>query len=71
MTNETFKGIEKVESDLWEAADNLRANSKLTSSDYFMPVLGVSCLRHTGQWQEAGSRKSKGRGRREDFLRIP
>ena len=40
MTNETFKDIEKLESDLWEAADNLRANSKLTSSDYFMPVLG-------------------------------
>jgi len=31
MTNETFKDIEKIESDLWEAADNLRANSKLTS----------------------------------------
>ena len=46
MTNETFRGIEKLESDLWEAADNLRANSKLTSSDYFMPVLGVIFLRH-------------------------
>ena len=44
MTNETFKDIEKLESDLWEAADNLRANSKLTSSDYFMPVLGVIFL---------------------------
>lgn len=41
MTNETFKDIEKLETDLWEAADNLRANSKLTSSDYFMPGLGV------------------------------
>jgi hypothetical protein len=38
MTNETFNDIEKLEADLWEAADNLRANSKLTSSDYFMPV---------------------------------
>src|SRR5512136_808936 len=47
MTNETFKDIEKLESDLWEAADNLRANSKLTSSDYFMPVLGVIFLRHS------------------------
>jgi type I restriction enzyme M protein len=46
MTNETFNDIEKLESDLWEAADNLRANSKLTSSDYFMPVLGVIFLRH-------------------------
>ena len=41
-----MKNIEKIESDLWEAADNLRANSKLTSSDYFMPVLGVIFLRH-------------------------
>jgi type I restriction enzyme M protein len=38
--------IEKLEADLWSAADNLRANSKLTSSDYFMPVLGVIFLRH-------------------------
>jgi hypothetical protein len=29
----TYKDIEKLEADLWEAADNLRANSKLTSSD--------------------------------------
>ena len=40
-----FKDIEKLEADLWEAADNLRANSKLTSGDYFMPVLGVIFLR--------------------------
>lgn len=46
MANEPFNNIEKLESDLWEAADNLRANSKLTSSDYFMPVLGVIFLRH-------------------------
>jgi len=38
---DTFKDIEKLEADLWEAADNLRANSKLTSSDYFMPVADV------------------------------
>lgn len=42
----TLDDIEQFESDLWEAADNLRANSKLTSSDYFMPVLGVIFLRH-------------------------
>jgi len=38
--------LKRFEDDLWEAADNLRANSKLTSSDYFMPVLGVIFLRH-------------------------
>ena len=53
LTNETFKDIEKLEADLWEAADNLRANSKLTSSDYFMPVLGVIFLRHAANRFEA------------------
>lgn len=33
MTIDTFRDIDKLEADLWEAADNLRANSKLTSSD--------------------------------------
>jgi type I restriction enzyme M protein len=46
MNSDAFKDIEKLETDLWAAADNLRANSKLTSSDYFMPVLGVIFLRH-------------------------
>lgn len=44
--NDFFQDIEKLETHLWEAADNLRANSKLTSNDYFMPVLGVIFLRH-------------------------
>ncbi|HSW00521.1 MAG TPA: N-6 DNA methylase [Sedimentisphaerales bacterium] len=59
MTNETFKDIEKLESDLWEAADNLRANSKLTSSDYFMPVLGVIFLRHAANRFEMADRQIK------------
>ena len=29
MNEGSFKDIEKLETDLWEAADNLRANSKL------------------------------------------
>lgn len=53
MNSDTFKDIEKLEADLWEAADNLRANSKLTSSDYFMPVLGVILLRHAANRFEA------------------
>lgn len=57
MTNETFKDIEKLEADLWEAADNLRADSKLTSSDYFMPVLGVIFLRHAANRFEAAHRQ--------------
>jgi type I restriction enzyme M protein len=46
MTENTLKDIEKLESRLWEVADQLRANSKLTSSEYCMPVLGVIFLRH-------------------------
>ena len=57
MANETFKDIEKLEANLWEAADNLRANSKLTSSDYFMPVLGVIFLRHAANRFEAAARQ--------------
>src|ERR1041384_4356328 len=54
---DTFKDIEKLEDRLWEAADNLRANSKLTSSDYFMPVLGVIFLRHAANRFEAARRQ--------------
>ncbi|MAG32330.1 MAG: DNA methyltransferase, partial [Deltaproteobacteria bacterium] len=46
MTGNALQNIEQVESSLWEAADQLRANSKLTSSEYAMPVLGVIFLRH-------------------------
>src|SRR5438477_10611859 len=57
MTQYTFKDVEKLEADLWEAADNLRANSKLTSSDYFMPVLGVIFLRHAANRFEAATKQ--------------
>src|SRR6266496_3838897 len=49
--------LAQFESDLWEAADNLRANSKLTSSDYFMPVLGVIFLRHAANRFDAAHRQ--------------
>ncbi|HEX5337656.1 MAG TPA: N-6 DNA methylase [Gallionella sp.] len=38
--------IQQLEDELWEAADQLRANSKLTASEYSMPVLGLIFLRH-------------------------
>lgn len=38
--------IRKLESDLWESADLLRAGSKLTSSQYCMPVLALLFLRY-------------------------
>lgn len=46
MSQTALQDIEKLEDSLWAAADNLRANSKLTSSEYCMPVLGVIFLRH-------------------------
>ena len=49
--------LQQFEADLWEAADNLRANSKLTSSDYFMPVLGVIFLRHAANRFDAATRQ--------------
>src|SRR5213596_941299 len=57
MTLDSLKDIEKFEADLWEAADNLRANSKLTSSDYFMPVLGIIFLRHAANRFNAAHRQ--------------
>ena len=38
--------IRKLETELWEAADLLRAGSKLTSNQYCMPVLGLIFLRY-------------------------
>jgi type I restriction enzyme M protein len=35
-----------IEKRLWEAADQLRANSKLKSSEYSVPVLGLIFLRY-------------------------
>jgi type I restriction enzyme M protein len=57
MTEGNARQVEKLEADLWTAADNLRANSKLTSSDYFMPVLGVIFLRHAANRFEAAQRQ--------------
>jgi len=42
MTNEQIKELEKQ---LWDAADDLRANSKLTAAEYKDPVLGLILLR--------------------------
>ncbi len=49
--------IEKLEASLWEAADNLRANSHKSSSEYCMPVLGVIFLRHATNRYDAACRE--------------
>ena len=42
MNNQQIKDLEKQ---LWDSADNLRANSKLTAAEYKDPVLGLILLR--------------------------
>ena len=39
MSSNALTELSKIEASLWAAADPLRANSKLTSSEYCMPVL--------------------------------
>ena len=57
MASEPLALIDNLESDLWEAADQLRANSKLTSSEYCMPVLGVIFLRHAMNRYETATKQ--------------
>jgi len=44
-TDTTNEKLRNLENDLWEAADELRANSKLTAAEYKDPVLGLILLR--------------------------
>lgn len=72
-----FKNIQELEKRLWEAADELRANSKLTSQEYSRPVLGLIFLRYAeyrfelakarllqqeAQQEEQGSSRRRRRG---------
>ena len=60
-----------IEKRLWAAADELRANSKLKSSEYSVPVLGLIFLRYADykfaiaeldlQSAQAGRRRSVGK----------
>jgi type I restriction enzyme M protein len=59
MSADTMHAIEKIETSLWEAADQLRANSKLTSSEYCMPVLGIIFLRHASNRYETARAQIK------------
>jgi len=38
--------LESMEKELWDSANNLRANSKLTAAEYKDPVLGLMLLRY-------------------------
>src|SRR5580693_2016653 len=56
----------ELEKRLWEAADELRANSKLKSSEYSVPVLGLIFLKYADHKFAHAQAKltSKGTGRR-------
>jgi len=79
MIHNQLQNIEQLESSLWEAADQLRANSKLASGEYFMPVLGIIFLRHATNRYEAARRQiaeEQGAGKmpkrplvKQDFLK--
>lgn len=63
MTTATTS-LAELERRLWEAADSLRANSRLKSSEYSVPVLGLIFLRYADAKFEAASERLKERGGR-------
>src|SRR2546427_3350846 len=52
----------EIEKRLWDAADELRANSKLRSQEYSTPVLGLIFLRYAGQRFDEAEAALAGRG---------
>jgi type I restriction enzyme M protein len=51
---------DNIESRLWAAADELRANSKLKSSEYSVPVLGLVFLRYADRKFQAAAEELVG-----------
>ena len=51
-----------IEARLWDAADELRANSKLKSSEYSVPVLGLVFLRYADSKFQAAAKELAGSG---------
>jgi len=51
----------EIEKRLWDAADELRANSKLKSSEYSIPVLGLIFLHYADQKFVVAQKKLKGK----------
>ncbi|MBZ5565869.1 MAG: type I restriction-modification system subunit M [Acidobacteriia bacterium] len=52
----------EIEKRLWDAADELRANSKLKSSEYSIPVLGLIFLRYADHKFAQAEKKMTGTG---------
>ncbi len=73
------KQLKQLEANLWDSADNLRANSKLTAAEYKDPVLGLILLRYAQNRYEQAKVKveasiptipgrTKREATREDYL---
>ncbi|MCP4490846.1 MAG: SAM-dependent DNA methyltransferase [Gammaproteobacteria bacterium] len=56
-----FKNIQELEKRLWDAADELRANTGLTSQEYSRPVLGLIFLRYAEYRFELAVEKMAGK----------
>src|SRR5437868_4199873 len=54
--------LQEIEKRLWDAADDFRANSKLKSSEYSVPVLGLIFLRYADVKFAAAESALKGQG---------
>ena len=52
----------QIEKRLWDAADEMRANSKLKSSEYSIPVLGLIFLRYADQKFATAQKELEGKG---------
>ena len=60
MGTETPANNTEIEKRLWDAADELRANSKLKSSEYSVPVLGLIFLRYADHKFAQAEKELKG-----------
>lgn len=54
--------LKQLQTRLWEAADGLRANSGLRSSEYSTPVLGLIFLRYADLRFSAAREELEGKG---------
>jgi len=61
-----------TESQLWDIANNLRANSKLSSAEYSAPVLGLIFLRHADYKYTVKEKEFEGnkRGSRRQISKV-
>lgn len=60
-----FKNIQELEKRLWDAADELRANTGLTSQEYSRPVLGLIFLRYAEYRYELAKERLAAKGEQQ------